>query len=136
MKWDGEDFLYSKLVEVQYTAGPATGLALKKNYAYFITDDTLEEYKIKTGEVTKKFLKRGMRPTSIGYGGRQVWIADNGYGKVSRTYDDFDDYTELSTFVTVPGARGVHLINSDVERVGSSFAFSAYIAVTLALWFL
>ena len=136
MKWDGEDYLNNKVVEVQHTAGPATGLALKKNYAYFITDDTLDEYQISTGEVTKKFLKSGMEPTSIGYGGRQVWIADNGKGKVSRTYDDFDDYTELSVFVSVPGARGVHLINSDVERIGSSFAFGAYIAVTLALLFL
>ena len=136
MKWEGEDFLYNKLVEVQYTAGPAKGLALKKNYAYYISDNTIDEYKISTGEVTTTRLNSGMEPTSVGYGGRQIWIADNGRGKISRTEDGFDDDTYFSDYVYMSGARGVHMINSDVERIGSSFAFGTYIAVTLALWFL
>ena len=80
--------------------------------------------------------QEGLKPTSVAYGGRQIWIADNGNGKVSRTDDDVDEQKEFEAYVSVPGARGVHLINADVERLGSSFAFSAYIAITLAFCFL
>ena len=69
MSWDGSDLLDQKRVEVKYSGVPAEGLALDENYAYFITDNALIEYKIKTGSVTRTLLKSGSEPTSVGYGG-------------------------------------------------------------------
>ena len=46
MTWGGPDDLSHKKIEVQLDAGAATGLALKKNDIYYISDNKLYGYNL------------------------------------------------------------------------------------------
>ena len=137
MKWLGyEDVLADeKTVEVQHSALVANGLALKKNYAYYITNGQIFAYNIKSQKVTE-LSNQGIYFKSIAYGGGQIWVADKGRGTISRMYDDIDKYNELDIEVNLVGATGIHLVNANVQRHGTSWQFGAHIAVALALLFL
>lgn len=104
-------------------------MAVTENDAYYTSEGQLFAYNFDDKETTQ-IAYDFVTPTSVAYGGREIWVADNGTGYVYRFDADDEEEKVDDGFVAVVGIRGVHLVNTEDET------FAAYVAVMLGLLFL
>jgi len=83
MYWYGAELLDDKEVKIQLTAGSAKTIATSWTDIYYTSANKLFDYNYET-EASREIARNFVRPSSIAFGGDEVWVADNGTGYVYR----------------------------------------------------
>lgn len=112
-----------------HIATAANSLAMTENDAYYCSHNKLWQYNIKDKKRTEIVSEGFVSPTSVAYGGREIWVADNGSSYVYRFDAGDKEETAEDGWLAIQGIWGIHLVNTEEET------FAASLVILLGLLF-